>query len=372
MKKSIYWRMLLSYLLIIAVTTATIWLAGQSFAPIFLDHHVNSMVQTMHNITPSDVETNMTSDLELGYKRALSQSLLWAIILAVIGASAVAFYVTRRLVLPLKDLQTASLRIARGNYHERLKNSAPGEIQGVVEAFNAMTTSLESSEDRRVELLSNVAHEFRTPLSNLNGYVEGLEDGVFELNQDTVAACKRQINRLERLVDDLSLLSRVETGQEVFSPEKLSATKLFTQTCANFKPQFIKKGVRLSWESPLELWLIADKKRLEQVLTNLVGNALRHTPEGGEVLLSAIATEPNKVLMRIKDTGEGISIQDLPHIFTRFYRGDKARVKDGNVGSGIGLTIAKHYIEQQGGEIGVNSEPGKETEFWFSLPRSQS
>ena len=366
---SLYWRLLVSYVLVIAVASVTFWLAGQSFAPFFLERHVNSMMRTMHNLTPDLMMSSMTTDLAAAYRQALSQSLLWALLVAGAAALVVALYVSRRIVIPLKELRRAAGRIAAGRYGDRLSTQVPGEVGDVADAFNTMAEALSQSETRRVELLANVAHEFRTPLSNLNGYIEGLEDGVFALDETTLEACKRQLGRLGHLIDDLSLLSRVESGQESFEPSSISVARLLQQSAAAFRPQFEKKGVGLDILPTQTLSVQADAERTGQVLANLLSNALRHTPPGGTVRLAAEPFRPGVVRFSVEDTGPGIAKGDLEHVFTRFYRADKARGREAGGGSGIGLTIAKHYVERQGGDIGVESELGHGSRFWFTLPR---
>jgi histidine kinase len=368
---SLYWRLLTSYLLVIAVGSATFLFTGESLAPFFLERHVSSMMRTMRSIVADGMMSAMTIDLNQAYRTALNQSLFWAVVVSVLAASAVGTFVTRRIVMPLREMRRASSRIAAGQYRERLTTHAPGEVGDLASAFNTMAETLERSEQRRVELLANVAHEFRTPLSNLHGYIEGLEDGLFPLDTDTLPACKRQVERLERLVDDLAVLSRVETGQIEFTLEPVSASKLLKRTAEAFRPQFEKKGVLLiSEKGDSSVEVLADAERTDQVLMNFVTNALRHTKGGGQVELAFEEQQPNEVVFTVRDSGEGIPAEALPHIFTRFYRADKARVREEGSGSGIGLTIAKHYIEQQGGRIGVTSEVSKGSEFWFTLPRT--
>lgn len=367
---SLYWRLLISYVLVIGVASATFWLAGQSVAPFFLERHVNSMMRTMHNLTPESMMTSMTTDLAAAYRQALSQSLLWALLVAGAVALVVALYVSRRIVIPLRELRRAAGRIAAGRYEDRLHTNVSGEVGDVADAFNTMAETLSQSEARRVELLANVAHEFRTPLHNLNGYVEGLADGVFALDEMTLEACGRQLERLGHLVDDLSLLSRIESGQEVFTLRTIPAARLIEQTIAAFRPQFEKKGVGLEGQLPSRSLVVqADAERTSQVLANLLSNALRHTPPGGTVRLTAESRNAT-VHFDVADTGEGIKEHDLQHVFTRFYRADKSRGREAGGGSGIGLTIAKHFVERQGGEIGVESILGQGTRFYFTLPRA--
>jgi histidine kinase len=364
---NLFWRLFTSYALIIAVGALTLYVASEAFAPLFLDHHMRQMREVMLGTPMMEA---MEADLSEAYRRALDQSLLWGGLVSVVVAGIMSVFVTYQITSPIRAMQRASRRIAAGHYSQRLDEAAPGEIGELAQAFNAMAAALESSEARRIELLRNVAHEFRTPLASLRGYLEGLEDGVFTLDETTLGASKRQIARLLRLVEDLSLLSRVETGQERLVFEIVSVSSLLRQAAAAFRPQFTAKQVGLSFDDVPETWCVqADLERTHQVMANLIANALRHTPAGGEVRLSAQLC-PQGVMISVVDNGEGIPLEALPHIFTRFYRVDPARRSHRDTGSGIGLTIAKHYVEAQGGTIGVTSELGHGSCFWFTLPRA--
>ena len=364
---SLYWRLLASYLLVILVGCVTLYLAGDAFAPFFFEQHMGGMMTQMSGM--DRMMGSMVADLNEAYQRATQQAMVWGLSVSALIAGAVGLFVTGRIVTPLKRMQQASQRIASGQYQNRLNTKAPGEIGELAHAFNEMASALEHIEGRRIELLGNVAHELKTPLSSLHGYIDGLADGVFQPDAETLGACKRQITRLERLVEDLSLLSRVETGQESLHPRLTEAATLLESVATAFRPQSREKGVDLVLApTSVNLTVFADPQRTGQVLTNLVANSLRHTPAGGEVSLSAQASKSGEVLFRVADTGEGIPLEDLPHIFTRFYRVDKARTRDENSGSGIGLTIAKRFVEMQGGRIGVESQPGRGSSFWFTLP----
>src|SRR5690625_2695800 len=223
-RSSLYWRLLPSYLLVILVAAGTAFLAGEAVAPFFLQRHVDVMLDTRHTHADQSPDAR-ADDLEAGFRRALTQSLLWALLASGVAATIVGFYVTRRVVNPLKALTKASRRIAGGQYSQRLTSSAPGEIGELAAAFNTMAGTLQHSEERRIQLMADVAHEFRTPLSNLRGYLEGLEDSVFQ-PEELAGPANRQRRRPERLADDLSPLSPVETGHANPTPEQLSATEI--------------------------------------------------------------------------------------------------------------------------------------------------
>jgi len=369
-RRSLFWRLLPSYLVVILVGAAASLLAGEGLAPMFLERHVNSMVRTMHNLTPAAIDEGMLIELSAGYRRALTAAQSWAALVSSVAATLVALFVTRRIVGPLRELTSVSRRIAGGRYQARLDAGVPGEIGDLVDAFNTMAGTLARSEHQRVALLADVSHEFRTPLSNLRGYIEGLEDGVFEPDAGTLQACHRQVDRLQRLVDDIGLLSLAESGQLALRPRRIDLLELIEQTHASFLARFARKGVGLVTSTPdPPLWVHADPERTLQVMTNLVDNALRHTPKGGRVVLTAGRAGVAAARVTVDDTGSGIPEGDVEHLFKRFFRGDRARRAVEGGGSGIGLTLVKEFVERQGGQVGVTrGSSGAGSEFWFTLP----
>lgn len=372
-RPSLFWRLFPSYLIVVAVGAVTTFLVADSFAPYFLDRHMHGMMRPMGGMGASGMTEGMLVDLEAAYLRALTSSLAWAAVTSLLAAAGVGWLMTRRVVAPLRAMTRASARIAGGTYHDRLDAAAPGEVGDLAEAFNTMAATLEQSEAQRVRLLADVSHEFRTPLSNLKGYLEGLEDGVFELDRPTLDACGRQLQRLERLVDDLSLLSRVETGQLALRPRPIAVADILEEARAAVRARFDRKGVRLAIEPPrLPLTVHADPERVAQVLANLLANALRYTPAGRRATLRARRVAADEVLFELEDEGPGMSAEILPHVFQRFFRGDGARGADGDSGSGIGLTLVKQLVERQGGRVGVDSTPGSGSRFWFTLPAEGS
>jgi signal transduction histidine kinase len=325
----------------------------------------------MGGMAMSGMTDGMLADLDVAYRRALSSSLAWAAGASVLATAGVGLFVTRRIVALLRAMTRASARIAGGTYQDRLNAAAPGEVGDLADAFNTMAATLERTEAQRVQLLSDVSHEFRTPLSNLKGYVEGLEEGVFEPDSETLAACGRQVARLERLVDDLALLSRIETGQLDLHPERISVAVILEDAAASFRARFAQKGVALELQGPgADTAVHADPTRVAQIVANLLSNALRYTPDGGHVTLSGRRDGSREVLFEVRDDGEGIPADRLTRIFERFYRGDSSRRHDGDSGSGIGLTLVKQLVERQGGRVGADSRPGAGTRIWFTLPRS--
>jgi histidine kinase len=242
------------------------------------------------------------------------------------------------------------------------------ELARLAVSFNQMAARLEQTEARRLDLIGNVAHELRTPLSSIKGYMEGLIDGVLPAESTTFQQVYREADRLQRLVHDLQELSRVEARAYELDLKPMPVTHLVEAVTASLVRQFEEKGVVLGTDLPPDLpHVLVDEDRIGQVLLNLVGNALQYTPAGKRVSLHT-RQDDSLVWIVVEDTGIGIAPEDLPHLFERFYRVDKSRSRVGG-GSGIGLTIAKHLVEAHSGQIRASSEGvGKGSTFSFSLP----
>ena len=353
----------------IAAGAFTLYVVGQTFAPILLKQHITTMMNEPHGHTMDDQDV-MLADLELAYSRALRQSLAWSLAIAAFVASIVVLFVTSRLVTPLRLMKQASQRISAGNYDERLTIQNSDEIGELAESFNVMASTLDRYDQRRIELLANLAHEFKTPINNLKGYLDGLEDGLFSAKAETYDAMQRQLGRLEHLISDLSLLSRVESGLEKIEIKNVELSNLIEQVCSEFQAQYDLKGVTLEYRTHCEgLEVRADAKRLLQVFANLLHNALRHTPKLGSVQIECKQNQ-DTVTVTVSDTGEGIPKEEQSFIFNRFYRVDKSRQHDGQHSSGIGLTIAKHYIEMQGGDLYLKSSSMQGTTFELTVLKS--
>lgn len=278
------------------------------------------------------------------------------------------WWVRQRIIIPIEAMKEASLRIANGDYHKRLPAYASIELNELAQAFNQMVTTIESVEQRRVELIGDVAHELRTPLSNIRITMEGLMDEVLPSDPATFASIQYEVGRLQRLVYQLEALSRAESGQLPLHKQPLSYRRFVEDICSRLQIQFEDKGVALTLDIPDTLPpVMADPDLMTQVLTNLLGNALQYTPSQGRVMVAATVYN-DELVTRIQDTGIGIPAADLPRIFERFYRVDKSRARSSG-GNGIGLTIAKHLIYAHNGRIRAES-PGvnQGTTLIFTLP----
>jgi signal transduction histidine kinase len=244
----------------------------------------------------------------------------------------------------------------------------PDELGALAAQFNTMAAGLEAAERRRVTLIGDVAHELRTPLAAIEGYTEGLLDGVVAPNPEAWALLHDEAGRLRRLVQELQELSRAEARQILLELRPRSPAELVGQAAQRIAPQYAEKGVTLATDIPADLPAVrADADRIIQVLINLLGNALRYTPAGGSVRVR-IERRPDEVAFHVADTGIGIAPEHLPHLFERFYRVDKARSRALG-GSGIGLTIAKALVEAHDGRIwAASAGVGQGAMFSFTLP----
>ena len=298
----------------------------------------------------------------------VGQALLWAG-LAAGGAGIVAVgLIARRALSPVRALSTAAERLGRGDLAQRVDLSTGDEIGHLGETFNRMAADLEQAERQRRSLMADVAHELRTPLSNIRGYVEAMRDGVAERDDATLGIVQQQIAHLTRLVEDLRLLALAEAGELTLHLQPERMNDLLRSVADAFGPRAAAKGVAVRREPAEELPPVSmDRSRVEQVLHNLVENAVTHTPEGGAVTLTASAAGPGFLRVSVADTGPGMERDALDAVFERFYRLDPSRAR-ATGGAGLGLTIAKHLIEAQGGRIWAESEPGQGSTFIFELP----
>jgi len=368
-RRHLSWRLFLSYLVVILVGGVVLATAAELAVPTAFERHMAVMAEMMGGMSRM-----LELDFFSSFRNAVTESLLLAGSAASIVAVALSVFVSRRVVLPVQEMQAASQRIADGHYEERV--GVPGrvsrddldELGRLALSFNQMASRLEQTEVLRLELIGNVAHELRTPLSSIKGYMEGLIDGVLPAEAATFQQVYREADRLQRLVHDLQELSRVEAGAYELNLRPTAPERLVEGVVARLGYQFEDKGVALAVDMRSDLPPIrADEDRIGQVLLNLVGNALQYTPSGGEVRLSA-RREGDRVRFSVEDTGIGISPEHLPHVFERFYRVDKSRSRAGG-GSGIGLTIARHLVEAHGGQIQAASDgPSQGSTFSFTLP----
>ncbi len=370
-------RLFVSHFLVALVAAFTLLTALYLIAPMIFGRLMSGMMGADGGMMGTDGGMMRPSDMEgmMGLVgRAFGLTLLYSLLVAgavaAVIAAASSLFVSRRIVEPLRNMMAATRRIAAGRYGERVPVGEPDELGALSESFNSMAASLEEAEKKRLELIGDVSHELRTPLSTLQGYMEGLMEGVVEPSEETWALLYGEAERMRRIVDDLSRLSHAEPGQLDLEITIVSPAEAVGIAVERMAPLFDEKGVELENAAPENLPPVsADGDRVVQVLTNLLGNALRHTPAGNRVAVEAEPRE-NAVVFWVKDTGAGIPAGDLPHVFERFYRAEKSRSRsEARGGSGLGLAISRALIEAMGGRIRAESPgPGKGARFSFSLP----
>ncbi len=353
-------RLLLAQALVLVAGALTTWLVASAVGPsIFHDHLAQAGVP--HTATE-------TRHIEEAFASALLISLGVALLAALVAALAVSWYFSRRVQRSLGQVTDAAAQIAAGRYTARV--AAPGlgaEFATLADSYNALAQKLESTEATRRRMLADLAHEMRTPLATVDAHLEAVEDGVRDLDSETLSVLRESTRRLRRLAEDIGAVSRAEEGDLNLQPLPVDAASLATTAAAAAADRYAAKGVTLLSDVREAGHLTVDSERIGQVLGNLLDNALRHTPSGGQVTLAGRRVD-HWVEYTVADTGVGIAPEHLTHLFDRFYRIDTARDRN-HGGSGIGLAIAKALAEAHGGGISATSPgPGRGATFTLRLP----
>ncbi len=361
-RRSLGWKLFLSYLLIVIVAVVVLAGTANLHTSTALNHHIAEMQDALHR------GPDAAADLDASLHAALNEIITVGALVAIVAAVLVSVFTVRRIVTPLQAMIAGSEGIAGGDYHQRVAVAGQDELGVLALAFNQMAEALEQTDRRRLELVGNVAHELRTPLSSIRGTLEGLVDGVLPPDPATFLGIQHEVARLQRLVQDLEELSRAEAGQIPLNRRTVGAVELVSPAVGRLQSQFADKGVALGVDVLANLPAVwADPGRITQVLLNLLGNALQYTPPDGQVSVR-VWQEDLSLLIAVQDSGIGIDPEHLPHIFERFYRVDKSRSRAGG-GSGIGLTISRHLVEAHGGRFWATSlGAGQGSTFSFSLP----
>ncbi|HSD83061.1 MAG TPA: ATP-binding protein [Anaerolineae bacterium] len=367
-------KLLLSYLVIILIGVAVLIAASQFLLPASFNRHMYGMGMMMGGQGQGQGlgRFGTMPQLFADFRASFNEALLYASLAAAVVAVVLSLYLSRSVIAPISAMSLATQRIADGHYDERVQVSGADELAQLAMRFNQMAEKLNQVESMRRRLIGDVSHELRTPLTAIKGSMEGLMDGVLPATQETYQQIHAEADRLNRLVDDLQELSRVEAHAYELDIRPLEVSALMQTVTKRLAPQAESKRVSLDFELAPDLpRVLADEGRLVQVLTNLAGNALQYTPENGKVTISTQRVN-HEVRISVRDSGIGIPPEHLPHIFDRFYRADKSRSRRAGGGSGIGLTIARALVEAHGGRIWAESAgEGQGSTFTFTLPTAK-
>ena len=291
-------------------------------------------------------------------------------VVATLAALVGSFLLANTLSRPVRELTVATKAMAGGKLNQQVTVRSHDEIGELARSFNQMSADLARASQARKQMTADLAHDLRTPLTILRGYTEGLKDGKLQGSAKIYSIMHSEVEHLQHLVEDLRTLSLADAGEIRLNRRAVDPAAVLERTALAYFIQAEQQGVTLRVEAAEGLpSVFVDTDRLTQVLNNLVTNALHHTPRGGEIILSAQADEKSSTL-KVADTGVGIPAEDMPFVFDRFYRVDKSRQRSDadSASSGLGLAIAKAIVEAHGGEISVESSPGRGTSFTIHLP----
>lgn len=355
-------RLLAALTAVLAAGAVTAWLVAAAVGPGLFHQHMLSA-----GLAEDDAAV---VHAEEAFFDASTVSLALALGAAALASAGVSVVLTRRIGRSLAAVSTAAARVGAGAYDSRVP--APGlgaEFDDLARSFNAMAERLHEADGLRARLLADVAHEVRTPVATLAGYLEAVEDGVQPLDAATIAVLREQGARLTRLAQDLAAVTHAEAGDLTLDLEEVAPADLLAAAAAAARDRAAAADVVLEVQvEPGLPALTVDRTRIAQVLDNLAGNAVRHTPPGGTITLRAGRTGDGAVALEVRDTGEGIAPEHLPHVFERFYRADTARDRSRG-GSGIGLAIAKALVHAHRGTLEVTSDGvGHGATFTVTLP----
>lgn len=353
-------RLFLSHLIVMIVGLSTLVTVSKFYSPRLFVLQLERMEVRGFNLLL------IRRQLVEGFEYAWSRGAFWSVAIGGTAAGGLSYLLSKRIMQPLVRMEQVTQKVAAGHLEERIPNSEIPELNRLALSLNRMAVDLQGVEQRRRELISDLTHELRTPLTIVEGYLEGLADGTIEPSTNIYQRLAQETTRLRRLVNDLQELSQAEAGYLPIHTVAFDVRPLLESLIQKFSDQVLEGGPILRLDGPAELpAVLADPERVEQVLINLMGNALRYTSQGAITVYSWKA--PDKLWIAVEDTGQGIATDELPHVFDRFWRSDRSRDRHSG-GTGIGLSISRRLVELQGGTIEVESQLGQGSTFRFSLP----
>ncbi len=360
-KPSLRSRLFRAHLTVLAIGMLTLTIVGWLYTPRLFVLRLSRIEGT--NFRAAQIQGQLVDVFQFAWGRGT----LWAALLGGISASSLSYWLSRRIIEPLLEMEEITGAFAAGDLDRRLPEYELLELNQLANSVNHMAADIQSVEQRRRDLVSDLSHELRTPLTILKGYLEGMADGTIAAEPAVYERLSRETQRLQRLVNDLQELSQLESGYLPIAPQPTDIADLLRYVVRRFVDQQLPDApVQIQLDVPNHLPRAqADAERIEQVMVNLLSNALRHT-EQGTVRVKAWS-QTGQIWVAVEDTGPGISPEDLPHVFDRFWRADRSRDRASG-GTGIGLTICRRLIELHSGHIEVESSVGQGSVFRFYLP----
>lgn len=364
-------KLFLSHVVVAIISVLLMGILATSFSDSFLVYEeIDAVSESTNSASISTTQITETSNGRLSALEVFLLVLIVAGMTSIVLSAVISWFMSRRIVVPLRNLAEVSHVIGHGHYEQRLDITSNDEIGELAAQFNAMAEALNNIEQTRRRLLADVSHEFRTPLTTIKGYIEALQDNVVEDTAETYELIYIEASRLQRLVHDLQILAQAEAGAPQLDLKSCDLSEILRTSITRLQSQYEAKKIHLQNNIlPEPIFIQGDSQRLEQVFINILGNALQYTPDNGVVEINLTAHN-SEVQVVIHDNGIGIPSDQIHHIFQRFYRVDQSRSRLSG-GSGIGLTIAQHIIEAHSGKIWAESAGlGHGSRFHVKLPTS--
>ena len=353
-------RLFFSHILVTIVGVTASSVVGNFFSPRFFQIHVRALEGRGLNIRTAHAQL-----LEV-FETAWARGNFWSFLVGTLAAAILSYWLAKRIVQPLNEMETVVEEFANGKLDERMSRWEIPELDRLAIGFNRMATSLEEVEERRREIIDDLTHELRTPLTIIRGRLEEIADGIIVANAQIYSRLIQETKRLQRLLNDLQELSQAEAGSLALNLRPTNLRQIIQPLSERFGDQLIDSDRSIQLVCPTNLpYVMADSDRLEQILVNLLSNALRHTTQGSIAI--KVWAEEKRVWIMVEDTGSGIAEEELPYVFRRFWRSQQSRSHTYG-GTGIGLAICKRLVELHGGEISVESQLGAGSKFKFFLP----
>ena len=313
-----------------------------------------------------------TSDIAQSIRQMRMDLLLYSIVAVVLAMMAVS-YITGKMTKPITDMNQIVRRYSKGEFDLRVEDEdGDDEVSQLGKSFNTMADGLNTLEEARRSFVANVSHELRSPLTSMRGFLEAMQDGTIPIEEQGkyLDIVINENRRMTAMVNDLLDLARIESGQVLLKTEAFDINELLMRTLLTFEARIDAKKLDVELDiGDKKLMVDADPSQIAQVLRNLIDNAIKFTPDGGSLRLSAKA-DKKQAIISVQDSGKGIDKESIPHLFERFYKAEKAHTPGESAGTGLGLSIVKRIIDQHDQDITVESEPGKGTRFTFTLKRA--